>query len=74
MTIKMTEQEIIRRLQKSSLRFIRRERALQALDLDNRELRARQNALVRERRKISNSYYRELLKRGIEPSKIPLYK
>ena len=69
---KMNNNAIVRKLQKISLRFMRREIAILSID-DNSKKGILWNSLRRERNKKYREIYNELLEKGIEPSSIPIF-
>ena len=73
-SMKMNNAAMVRKVQKISLRFMRRERAILYSSINNSEKGSRWNALRRERNKCYRSLFNELLERGIEPSSIPIFK
>ena len=68
----MDNNAIVRKRQENSLRFMRREIAILSID-DNSEKGKLWNSLRRERNKKYRELFNELLKRGIEPTSIPLF-
>ena len=68
----MTNAELVKKYQKIALRFWRMERYV--LSSDNREIIDRWHEIRRERNRRFLSLQRELLKRGIEPNFIPIFK
>ena len=68
----MDNTALVKKFQKISLRYIRREIAILAIE-DNREKGILWNSLRRERNKKYRELFNELLKRGIEPSAVPFF-
>ena len=63
---------LVKKFQKISLRYMRREIAILAIE-DNSEKGRLWNSLRRERNKKYRLMVNDLLNRGIEPSKIPIF-
>ena len=70
---KMDKATLVKKLQKISLRYMRREIAILSID-DNREKGMLWNSLRRDRNKKYRELFNELLERGIEPSSVPIFK
>ena len=68
----MKNSDLVKKFQKISLRFMRREIAILSI-ADNREKGKLWNSLRRERNKQYRLLFNELLERGIEPSAIPIF-
>ena len=68
----MNNAALVKKLQATSLRFMRREIAILSID-DNSEKGKLWNSLRRERNKQYRLLFNALLKRGIEPSSIPIF-
>ena len=69
----MDNTAFVKKVQKISLRFWRKERYLLSLDI-NDPRRKQWNALRREQNRQYRYLFNKLFERGIEPSSIPLYK
>ena len=69
----MNNVTLVKKLQATSLRFMRKEIAILAIE-DNREKGILWNSLRRERNKQYRLLFNQLLERGIEPSEIPIFK
>ena len=68
----MDNNAIVRKLQSTSLRYMRREMYILSLE-DNKEKGRLWNSLRRERNKQYRLLFNELLKRGIEPSAVQIF-